>query len=364
MRTIAIPLPDARRSVIHIAPGLIDRLGEFIRGSGASGSIALVYDCKLEALARRATASIEAAGTCPSVIPLPSGEANKTVATLAALWEALAEAELDRECTIVALGGGVTGDVAGFAAATYLRGVRLIQVPTTLLAQVDASVGGKTAIDLIAGKNLVGAFHQPEGVLIDIDSLATLPPDQLRSGMAEVVKYGVIADPELLGWLERHLDQVLRRDPSSLEHIIARSCEIKAAVVGSDERESGRRAILNYGHTIGHAIETVAGYGHYTHGAAVSIGMTAAGELSGELLGFPKASHERMVELLVRIGLPIRLEAPLPVEPLLSAMRKDKKARAGRVRFVLARTLGEMEVRPIEEPMIQEALRAIGAAAA
>ena len=362
MRTIAIPLPDARRSVIHIAPGLIDRLGEFIRGSGTSGTIALVYDCKLEALARRATVSIEATGTSPSVIPLPSGEANKTVATLAALWEVLAEAELDRECTIVALGGGVTGDVAGFAAATYLRGVRLIQVPTTLLAQVDASVGGKTAIDLIAGKNLVGAFHQPEGVLIDVNSLATLPPDQLRSGMAEVVKYGVIADPELLGWLELHLDQVLRRDPSSLEHVIARSCEIKADVVGSDERESGRRAILNYGHTIGHAIETVAGYGHYTHGAAVSIGMTAAGELSGELLGFPKSSHERMVELLLRIGLPIRLEAPLPVEPLLSAMRKDKKARAGRVRFVLARTLGEMEVRPIEEPMIQEALRAIGAA--
>lgn len=260
---------------------------------------------------------------------------------------------------MVALGGGVVGDLAGFAAATYLRGLPFVQCPTTLLAQVDASVGGKTAIDLPAGKNLAGAFHQPSLVLIDLDTLETLPERELRAGMAEVIKYGVIDDPELLSYVESNREALLAHQSEEMTHVIARCCEIKAEVVGEDERESGRRAILNYGHTVGHAVEAVAGYGRYLHGEAVAIGMAAAGRLSRLWGGWSETEETRVNQALRAYGLPIRIEAPLPEEALISAMRLDKKTRGGEFCFVLARRLGEVATAPISEAEAREALAVI-----
>jgi 3-dehydroquinate synthase len=310
--------------------------------------VALVHDVALAGShAAAAREALRSAGYRVAGIPVPTGEASKSIAGIAALWAALAAAGLDRSALVVAVGGGVVGDLAGFAAATFLRGVRLVQVPTTLLAQVDSSVGGKTGIDLPAGKNLVGAFHQPRLVAADLATLATLPAAELRSGLAEVVKYGMIAEPALLDYLEANHRAVLRHEPEMLAHLVERSCAIKAAVVGEDEREAGRRAILNYGHTVGHAIEAVAGYGAYRHGEAVAIGMAAAGWLSVRHHGLPEADRRRVEALLRALELPVRLRAPLPAEALLEAMLHDKKAAAGELRFVLAAAPGRVEVRPL-----------------
>jgi 3-dehydroquinate synthase len=273
---------------------------------------------------------------------------------------------LDRRSVVVALGGGVIGDLAGFAAATYLRGLALIQVPTTLLAQVDASVGGKTAIDLPVGKNLVGAFHQPRLVVADVDTLRTLPPQELRSGLAEIVKYGMIADPALFELLEREADRILAGDPDLLTHLVVRSCEIKADVVRQDPDEQGLRAILNYGHTVGHALEAVLGYGVLPHGLAVAAGMSAAACLSARLGLLDASVAARQDALLSRLGLPTldllrdgaspaaweaatARAAPCSVPPaaLLEAMQLDKKTVGGQLRFVLARDIGVVEVREV-----------------
>lgn len=275
---------------------------------------------------------------------IPAGESSKSLEQAGAVFEHALDARLDRKGVIVALGGGVVGDLAGFAAATWLRGVQLLQVPTSLLAMVDSSVGGKTAVNLPRGKNLVGVFYQPVQVAINLDTLRTLPDREYRSGLAEVVKYGVIRDLEFFEWLERHADALKTRDAQALQQVIARCCEIKAEVVGLDERETGLRAILNYGHTLGHAIETVSGYGTLLHGEAVALGMVYAGWVSCHERGLPSAEAERITALMERLGLPVRRHgsplADVSWERLRAAMSSDKKARRSVPAFVLANRIG------------------------
>jgi 3-dehydroquinate synthase len=272
---------------------------------------------------------------------VPAGESSKDWKWAAELWSLAAQAGLDRTSVIVALGGGMVGDLAGFVAATYLRGVRLIQMPTSLLAMVDSSVGGKTAINLPQGKNLVGAFYQPVEVVADLNTLGTLPEREYRSGLAEVVKYGVIWDAAFFRCLEEQAEALLARRANVLERVVARCCEIKAEVVAIDERESGPRAVLNFGHTLAHALETAAGYGRWLHGEAVAIGMAFAAQLSVATHGMPAAEAARMTGLLKRLGLPVGPgEGGAPWPALREAMRADKKTVQGSLRFVLARRLG------------------------
>ena len=273
---------------------------------------------------------------------VPAGEETKNLDQAAKLYARAAEAGLDRSGVIVALGGGMAGDLAGFVAATYLRGVRFVQVPTTLLAMVDSSVGGKTAVNLPQGKNLVGAFYQPVEVDADLDFLRSLPQREYVSGLAEVVKYGVIWDAALFGLLEKHADEILGRDIAWLERVVARCCEIKAEIVAIDEREIGPRAILNFGHTLAHALEKVDGYGRWLHGEAVAIGMCYAARVSVSREGFPAEDAERMVQLLTRFELPVKPQADTTTDwaALWNAMMLDKKTIKKRPRFVLARKLG------------------------
>jgi 3-dehydroquinate synthase len=274
---------------------------------------------------------------------LPPGEAQKSLATAAALYDRLADAHADRRTLIVAVGGGVVGDLAGFVAATFNRGLPLLQVPTTLLAMVDSSVGGKVGVNHPKAKNLIGAFHQPVGVWIDTAVLATLPEREYRSGLAEVVKYGVILDPALFIYLENHVEEVLARDPAAVRHVVTRCCRLKADVVEKDERdETGLRAVLNYGHTFAHAFETVAGYGTWLHGEAVAAGMVCASRLAERRGLIEHDVTERQRELLAEFGLPTAPLRDWPAEQLLAAMRSDKKAVAGKMRFVLPRRLGEV----------------------
>ncbi len=274
---------------------------------------------------------------------LPDGEQHKTLGTLARVFDALAAARVNRDGAVLALGGGVVGDMAGYAAASWQRGVAYAQLPTTLLAQVDSSVGGKTAVNHASGKNLIGAFHQPCVVVADTDALATLPDRELRAGLAEVVKYGLIRDLQFLAWLEGAMPKLLARDPEALTHAIRRSCEVKAEIVGRDEREHGERALLNLGHTFGHAIETAAGYGEWLHGEAVAIGMVMAAETSERLGWIGAADVARVRAVLASAGLSVA--APrIGVERALELMKMDKKVLGGRVRLVLLKRLGEAVV--------------------
>jgi len=270
---------------------------------------------------------------------LPDGEQHKTLATLSRVFDALIAAKLNRDVTVLALGGGVVGDIAGFAAACYQRGVGYVQLPTTLLAQVDSSVGGKTGVNHPDGKNLIGAFHQPLAVLADTDTLATLPERELRAGLAEVIKYGCIWDPLFFAWLEANVDALTGREPEALAHAIGESCAIKAAVVGRDERESNLRAILNFGHTFGHAIEAATHYERYLHGEAVGIGMVMAADLSQRLGLIDRHARARVRELLLRAGLPV--ETPrIGAAHAFELMQMDKKVLAGTLRLVLLDKLG------------------------
>jgi 3-dehydroquinate synthase len=270
----------------------------------------------------------------------------------------------DRRTLVAAVGGGVVGDLAGFVAATYSRGLPLLMVPTTLLAMVDSSVGGKVAVNHPRAKNLIGAFHQPIGVWIDTDTLASLPPRDYRSGLAEVVKYGVILDADLFVYLEQNAEAILRREPEVVRHIVARCCRLKADVVEQDEREeSGYRAVLNYGHTFAHAFEMAAGYGQWLHGEAVAAGMVCAGRLAQRRGLIPPEVTDRQLRLLARFGLPTKPE-PWPINALLAAMRSDKKAVAGQLRFVLPKRLGEVAVfSDVPEAMVVEVLHAASAPA-
>lgn len=274
---------------------------------------------------------------------LPDGEQHKTLATMSRILDALMDARMNRDAAVIALGGGVVGDMAGFAAACYQRGVDYIQVPTTLLAQVDSSVGGKTGVNHPKGKNMIGAFHQPRCVIADIATLRTLSDREYRAGLAEVVKYGLIYDLEFLAWLESNVEALANREVRAIIYAVRRSCEVKAEVVAADERESGLRAILNLGHTFGHAIETASGYGNWLHGEAVAAGMGIAADMSERLGWISVADRDRAIQLLSRFGLPT--EAPkIGAARALELMGMDKKVLEGRVRLVLLRTLGKADV--------------------
>jgi 3-dehydroquinate synthase len=292
------------------------------------------------------------------VIELPDGEAHKEWPTLNAIFDRLLAEGCDRKTVLFALGGGVVGDITGFAAATYMRGVPFVQVPTTLLAQVDSSVGGKTGINHPRGKNMIGAFHQPRAVLCDLAALDSLPARELSAGLAEVIKYGPIADAEFLDWIQAHIDSLRARDTHALAHAVRRSCEIKAAVVAADERESDVRAILNFGHTFGHAIEAGLGYGAWLHGEAVGCGMVMAADLSARLGLVPASFVERLKALCERAGLPIhapRLDGP---DHWIDLMRVDKKAEGGQMRFVVIESVGRAMLRAVPEAAVRETLAA------
>ena len=292
-------------------------------------------------------------------VALPDGEQYKTWESLNQIFDALLGGQCDRKTVLFALGGGVVGDMTGFAAACYMRGVPFVQVPTTLLAQVDSSVGGKTAINHPLGKNMIGAFYQPLAVVCDLDVLKTLPPRELSAGLAEVIKYGPIADMAFLDWIEAHIDALRACDPAALAHAVKRSCQIKADVVGQDERESGLRAILNFGHTFGHAIEAGMGYGAWLHGEAVGAGMVMAAELSRELGGVDAAFVERLTHLIRRAGLPTRgavIDADDNAGRYLQLMRVDKKAEGGEIRFVVIDGPGRAVVRAAPDALVRQVI--------
>ena len=343
MRTVHVSLGN-RSYDIKIAPGLIGRLGRECARLKLAARCAIITDTNVgKRYAKAAFNSLATAGFSPSLIIVQPGETAKSLKTVQSCYDQLAAHRLERKSFIVALGGGVVGDLAGFLAATYLRGIAFVQAPTTLLAQVDSSVGGKVGVNLKAGKNLVGAFYQPQLVLCDLDALKTLPDREFRAGLAEVIKYGIIYDANLFARLERDLPKILNRDQSILAPVIARCCEIKAEVVGQDETEGGLRAILNFGHTIGHAIENISGYGTFLHGEAISIGQVAAAKLSQALLGLAEPEVERIENLFQRAGLPVQTELnSAKRRKLLHAMRLDKKVRDGEIKFVLAEKIGKV----------------------
>ena len=271
---------------------------------------------------------------------LPDGESHKVLANVARILDVLVANRFARDCAVVALGGGVVGDMAGFAAASYQRGVSYVQVPTTLLSQVDSSVGGKTGVNHPGGKNLIGAFHQPILVLADTRTLASLPPRELRAGLAEVIKYGLICDAAFFAWLEKHIGQLLAGDPVALAHVVQRSCEIKAEIVGRDEREQGDRALLNLGHTFGHAVESATGYKQWLHGEAIGGGLLMAAAMSRECGLLAAEDVARVHSLIARTGLPTHIEGVSP-ETALEYMRIDKKVQSGRIRLILLRKIGD-----------------------
>ncbi|MGD9889488.1 MAG: 3-dehydroquinate synthase [Halothiobacillaceae bacterium] len=342
MQTLHVELGE-RSYPIHIGQGLLDQsalLREAIVGSSAlvvtNTTVAPLYRQRLDAAL---------VGLKTATVTLPDGEAYKSITSLQTIWDALIEGRFDRNTTLIALGGGVIGDITGFAAASYQRGVNFIQIPTTLLSQVDSSVGGKTGINHPGGKNMLGAFWQPQVVIADTDTLNTLPDRELSAGLAEVIKYGLIYDEDFLSWIEANIDALRERAPQALAYAIRRSCEIKAEVVSQDERETGLRAILNLGHTFGHAIENAQGYGNWLHGEAVGAGMCMAARLS-ELEGFISASDvERTRQIIQRAGLPTHAPANMTQEQFSHLMGIDKKVLDGKLRLILLNKIGEAAVR-------------------
>jgi 3-dehydroquinate synthase len=332
---------DSRSYSVIIGSGTLGSIGPRLVRLGAGRRVALVSDRNLLGLfGATVLESLQSAGLAATEIEVPEGEAAKRLAVAERCWEQCLDARLDRSSTIVALGGGAVGDLAGFVAATYMRGLSFVQLPTTLLAQVDASIGGKTAIDHPRAKNLIGAFHQPRLVVIDPELLLTLPDREYRSGLAEVVKHGIALDADYFGDIEASVEKLLRRDLATLERIIAGSCRLKARVVEEDEREGGLRTLLNYGHTVGHALEAVTEYGRWLHGEAVSLGMVAAARLAHRLGVAARETVDRQTRLLQAIGLPVKFDGPTP-DAILTAMGYDKKVRDGKVPFVLAPRIGE-----------------------
>jgi 3-dehydroquinate synthase len=344
VRPVKVAL-GARSYTIEIGKNLLAILGQKCAQLGLGRRSAVISDTNVAPKYGDAVkAVLSKNGFQPVLIRVPAGETAKSLKTVQHCYDELAAHRLERKSFIVALGGGVVGDLAGFVAATYLRGIAFVQVPTTLLAQVDSSVGGKVGVNLNAGKNLVGAFHQPRLVICDLDTLTTLPAREFRSGLAEVIKYGIIYDHNLFARLERDLPKLLERDASTLAAVIARCCEIKAAVVGQDETESGLRAILNFGHTIGHALEAISHYGKYLHGEAIAIGQVAAARISARLLGLPQTDVQRIEKLFQRTGLPTKIKLTASQKTKLNAaMKLDKKVSGGELTFVLARRIGQVE---------------------
>ncbi|WP_038053138.1 3-dehydroquinate synthase [Thioalkalivibrio sp. ALJ1] len=333
----------ARSYPIHIGPGQLNE-PQRLRPAVEGRRVAVVTNTTVAPLhgdtLRRSLADCGISGE-PLWIELPDGEQYKTMATVETILTRLLEARLDRGSRIVALGGGVVGDIAGFAAAIYQRGIDFVQVPTTLLAQVDSSVGGKTGVNHPLGKNMIGAFHQPRAVIIDTDTLKTLPERELRAGLAEVIKYGLIRDAEFFTWLEEHIDRLRTLDPEALAFAIRRSCACKAEVVAADEREGGIRALLNLGHTFGHAIEAGMGYGEWLHGEAVGTGMAMAARMSERMGWLDRVSRERAEALIQRAGLALEPPAAVTPDRFRELMAIDKKVASGRLRLVLLRGIGE-----------------------
>jgi 3-dehydroquinate synthase len=340
--------PDAadRSYDIHVGRGLLAAVGPAVKSAGAGRAVVIADAAVAPTHAAVVERALREAGVATALLTVPAGEASKSISGAGRVWDALAEMAVDRRTHLVAVGGGVVGDLAGFAAATFGRGIAVWQVPTTVVAQVDSAIGGKTGINLPAGKNLVGAFWQPRGVFADIDALATLPDREFVSGFAEVVKYGMILDEAFFAWLEEHAAAVRARDPAALLHAVKRSAALKAGVVEQDERElTGLRAVLNYGHTFAHAYETAAGYGTLLHGEAGAIGMARAARLAGFLGRIGEDVIRRQDRLLEALGLPTRpAETGPAAEELLAVMARDKKAVAGRLRFVLPDRIGRVEL--------------------
>ena len=348
--TVSIPLGERSYDIL-IGRGLLDAATSFADLPAARSAlivsntqVAPLYAARLEAALGRRYEKVR-------VLALPDGEAHKDWASLDLIFDALLADACDRRTVLFALGGGVVGDITGFAAACYMRGVPFVQVPTTLLAQVDSSVGGKTAINHPLGKNMIGAFYQPLRVVADLATLDTLPQSEIAAGLAEVIQYGPIADDALLDWLDVNLDALLARDPAALAHAVRRSCEIKAWVVGQDEREGGLRAILNFGHTFGHAIEAGLGYGAWLHGEAVGCGMVMAADLSLRLGLIDAPYAHRLTRLIERAGLPV-VGPRLGAERYLELMRVDKKAEGGALRFVVIEAPGRAGVRSVSEALV------------
>ena len=352
---------DERSYAIAIGTGLLDEPA-FYADLPAAASALIVSNTTVAPLyAQRLHAVLQQRYANVYLVTLPDGEEYKTWETLNLIFDALLGHGCDRKTVLFALGGGVVGDMTGFAAASYMRGVPFVQVPTTLLAQVDSSVGGKTAINHPLGKNMIGAFYQPRLVLCDLATLNTLPVRELSAGLAEVIKYGPIADMAFMDWLETHIDALLARDVEALAYAVRRSCEIKAWVVGQDERESGLRAILNFGHTFGHAIEAGMGYGAWLHGEAVGAGMVMAAELSCRLGLVDTAFVARLTALVQRAGLPVRgpvLDAADNAGRYLELMRVDKKAEGGEIRFVLIDGPGQAVMRAAPDALVRQVIDA------
>jgi 3-dehydroquinate synthase len=341
MRTLRVDLGPASHPV-HVGSGILSRVGELARKAGISaGRALLVTDRNVGALyAAQARDSLRAAGFDAAAAEIPAGESSKSLATYQRVIDAMVEAALDRKSPVFALGGGVVGDLAGFVAATFMRGVPLVQVPTSLVAQVDSALGGKTGVNHREGKNLIGVFHQPKLIVADVATLKTLPDRELREGLAEVIKYGAVMDAPMFVDLERNMSAVLERDIAKLEDVVERSLRCKASVVSRDERESGLRKILNFGHTIGHALEAASGYANFLHGEAVAIGMVAAARLSARHAGLSESDVFRIRSLLERARLPVSMPPEWRSERFVTALGLDKKRSDGAIDFVLISEIG------------------------
>lgn len=357
-RIIDVDLAGGRAYPIRIAPGCRPQIGALIAERLGARPALVIADATVAGLyAEELLASLAVAGISARLATFPAGEPSKHIDTCQQLWQACADAGLDRGGMVIAFGGGVSGDIAGFIAATWMRGLPLVQIPTSLLAMVDSAVGGKTGVNLAAGKNLVGAFHAPSAVVVDVDTLATLDDREYRAGLAEVVKYGAIRDAAFFAWLEQEADALAARLPDALLEAVQRSVSNKAEVVAADEREAGERALLNFGHTFGHALETATDYRRYRHGEAVAIGMSLAARLS-ELLSLTiPGVAARLDALLQRLGLETQLAPGQDREQLLSLMRLDKKNQAEQIRLVLLEGIGRAVVRPCEPDEIREVFK-------
>lgn len=346
----------SRSYPIHIGAGAL-RLREAFDQAIPARDVLIVTNTTVGPLYAAGVIGALAPRRCLEV-SLPDGEVHKTLANVARILDVLIANRFGRDCCVIALGGGVVGDMAGFAAACYQRGVPFVQMPTTLLAQVDSSVGGKTGVNHPGGKNLIGAFHQPAAVFVDTDALKTLPDRELRAGLAEVIKYGLIVDPEFFRWLEDNAGSLLARDTAALTHAIKRSCQIKAEIVARDEREQGDRALLNLGHTFGHAIESVTNYSTWLHGEAVGAGMLLAADMSQRLGWLTNGDVERVHRILGLFGLPTDVQ-DLPSAAIAEKMKIDKKVAAGRVRLVLLKAIGDSVVTgDYDDAALHETLRA------
>ncbi|MEW6677506.1 MAG: 3-dehydroquinate synthase [Pseudomonadota bacterium] len=360
MQTLTVDLGD-RSYPIHIGPGLLDRADLVLPHLGQKRAVIVTNTTVGPLYLERFSATLRNAGVQVDSVVLPDGEAYKNWETLNLIFDALLTQRAERKTTLIALGGGVIGDLTGFAAACYQRGMPFIQVPTTLLAQVDSSVGGKTGINHPLGKNMIGAFYQPQVVLADTDTLKTLPDRELSAGLAEVIKYGLIRDEAFFAWLEANMDRLVARDTDALIYAIRRSCEHKAEVVAADERESGQRALLNLGHTFGHAIEAGMGYGVWLHGEGVAAGTMLAADLSWRLGFIGEEDMARMADLFQRAGLPT-VAPDLGEAAYMDYMGVDKKVEGGRIRFVLFKRLGEAFVSGDYDPAALKATLTEGVA--